>query len=438
MKPEPDVDVDADVDVLVVGAGPAGVAAAVTARRAGRDVVVIDKARFPRDKCCGDGLTTLALRELEALGFDPGAVASFQPVSGAVIRAPGGRAVTVPLPRDDGLFAAVAPRAELDAALVDLAAAAGATIHQGCAVHGVRATAAAGGAVTVDAEGLGSIRARHLIAADGMWSPVRKALGRAEDGYRGEWHALRQYVSGVTGPAADQLFVWFDEDLLPGYAWSFPLPGGRANVGFGILRAGGRRTREMGPTWAALLDRPHGAAALGPGARREGRYLAWPIPARIDRAVLTHGAVLFVGDAAGATDVMTGEGIGQALLTGRLAAEAISAGGDAAAVAGRYTAVVRRELVADHKMSALLGRVLARRRGADGAVAILDHAGAWGRRNFARWMFEDEPRAIIATPRRWHRRFLARPGPFRTLVDCEQPIAHNRPNVAAGAGTVPP
>ena len=58
-------------DVVIVGAGPAGIAAAIELHRAGRPVVVIDKATFPRDKCCGDGLTTLALRELETLGLDP-------------------------------------------------------------------------------------------------------------------------------------------------------------------------------------------------------------------------------------------------------------------------------------------------------------------------------------------------------------------------------
>jgi flavin-dependent dehydrogenase len=115
-----------------------------------------------------------------------------------------------------------------------------------------------------------------------------------------------------------------------------------------------------------------------------------------------------------ATDVLTGEGIGQALLTGRLAAEAIMAGGALAAtdVADRYTRDARRHLVADHRMSIRLGRILAHRRGARGAIAVLDHAGSWGRGNFARWMFEDEPRAIALTPSRWHRRFLAGSGAF--------------------------
>jgi flavin-dependent dehydrogenase len=65
---------DIDCDLLVVGAGPAGTAAAITAVRAGLKVTVVDKARFPRDKCCGDGLTTLALRQLQSLGFDPSTV----------------------------------------------------------------------------------------------------------------------------------------------------------------------------------------------------------------------------------------------------------------------------------------------------------------------------------------------------------------------------
>ena len=81
-------------------------------------------------------------------------------------------------------------------------------------------------------------------------------------------------------------------------------------------------------------------------------------------------------------------------------------------VGARYAHAVRHHLVADHRMSARLGRVLAHRRGARGAIALLDHAGGWSRRNFARWMFEDEPRAIALTPSRWHRRILAGAGAF--------------------------
>ena len=399
-------------DVVVVGAGPAGAAAAIDLAAAGRDVVVVDKAAFPRDKCCGDGLTTLALRELERLGLDPAGLPGWQDVHSAWLRAPNGREFEVPL-EGDGLFAAVCPRRELDAALVDLARQSGATVLERVAVDGV--TVDDDSVTVTTTSDTGPLRARYVVAADGMWSPIRKALGLGLPGYRGDWHAFRQYASNVTGPAAERLIVWFEPDLLPGYAWSFPLPGGRANIGFGVLRDGDRRVRDMADLWRDLLGRPHVVEALGHGFELEDRHLAWPIPARIDGLALSHRRVLFVGDAAAATDVMTGEGIGQALLTGRLAAAAIERGGalHPGFVAAEYESLVHDELVADHRMARRLGRVLAHRRGADVALGIVEHSGAWGRRNFARWMFEDEPRAIALTPSRWHRDLFTRPGAYR-------------------------
>ncbi len=398
-------------DVVVVGAGPAGTAAAIELRRAGRSVLVIDKATFPRDKCCGDGLTTLALRELEALGLHPDDVDDWYDVGAAWLRAPSGREVSLPLPAARG-YAAVAPRLTLDNALVDAARRRGADVLDG---HGFRSLDVGDPShIDVDVDGAGLVRCRYLIAADGMWSPVRKSLGANVDGYRGEWHAFRQYARNVTGPAADRLTVWFEADLLPGYAWSFPLPGNRANIGFGVLRDGDRKVQDMADLWRDLLQRPHVVEALGPDVELEGRHTSWPIPARIDELSLAVGRVLFIGDAAAATDVMTGEGIGQALLTGRLAARAAVTGGalQPDVVAARYERDVEHHLFADHRMSKRLGRVLAHRRGTDGALAVVASSGEWGRRNFGRWMFEDEPRAIATSPRRWHRGFLARPGAY--------------------------
>jgi menaquinone-9 beta-reductase len=398
------------VDVVVVGAGPAGSAAAVTLARAGREVVVVDKARFPRDKICGDGLTAGALRLLEDLGLDPGAVPSWQRVDDVVVRGPPGQEVTFPLPRQRGTYAAVARRTDLDAALVELARGAGAKVLDGQACTGV---VEGDGEVTATVEGVGDVSAAFLVAADGMWSPVRKHLGLATPGYRGEWHAFRQYFTDVGPRAASELVVWFEPDLLPGYAWSFPLPGNRANVGFGIQRGGKvARVQDMAAIWPELLARPHVRAVLGEAARPESPHRAWPIPARIDAAVLAGRRTMFVGDAATATDPLTGEGIGQALVTGVLAAEAVVGHGpDAAAVTGTYRGAATRALVADHKMSMLLIRAVRHRKGVRIGLRLAG-ATAWTRRNFGRWLFEDYPRAMVVTPRRWHRGMFTGPGAY--------------------------
>jgi geranylgeranyl reductase family protein len=399
-------------DVAIVGAGPAGIAAALTLRKSGYDVVVVDKAMFPRDKCCGDGLTTGALRILEELEFDPSTVPSWTVCEDVRLRSPGGREMYMPLPHGAGQFAAITPRIELDNALVDQAKRAGVRVLEGHAFTAIDNSSL--DYVTLDVEKIGVIRANFVIAADGMWSPVRKALGLSQSGYLGEWHAFRQYANNVTGTAKDRLHVWFDKDLLPGYAWSFPLKGGRANVGFGILRGGKYSVQEMKDLWPNLLQRPHIREALGATAEMEDRHTAWPIPARVTTATLSSGRVLFVGDAACVTDTLTGEGIGQALLSGQLAGQAIVATGNREASIARrnYEKLVKQHLFADHRMSVTLGKVLQSSIGARVALRLTSLT-PWTRRNFVRWMFEDEPRAAVFTPRRWHKGFLKRDGAFK-------------------------
>ncbi|HEX3539950.1 MAG TPA: hypothetical protein VHT75_05840, partial [Acidimicrobiales bacterium] len=149
-------------------------------------------------------------------------------------------------------------------------------------------------------------------------------------------------------------------------------------------------------------------------AAPEGPAKAWPIPARIGSTQLVAGRVLFVGDAARATDTLTGEGIGQALESGELAARAIVAGGPhrPALVAARYRRHVLAGMGADDKLAAALSRVLSHRKGARAAV-YLAGANEWTRRNFVRWMFEDYPRSMVATPHRWHAGMFHGPGAYR-------------------------
>lgn len=394
---------------MIIGAGPAGCAAAIHLAQAGLDVIVLDKATFPRDKFCGDGLTSGCLRLLEDLGLDPSEVPSWKPVDDVYIQSPSGRRAHFPLPRDKGQFAAVATRSDLDHALVRHTRETGATVADGHACTDVRLGE---DRVEVDAEGIGTISASYVIAADGMWSNTRKILGLGEPKYRGEWHAFRQYWRNVSPRATQELHIWFEPDVLPGYVWCFPLADGRANVGFGVHRST-HAVGDMNRYWPQILDRPHIREILGPDAEPNGDHRAWPIPARLGDLRMVAHRTFFVGDAAAACDPMTGEGIAQALETGVVAAESIiSAGPDRPLVAGEtYEKKINQELAVDLRFAGWLGSMLRSPLGARAAVRGASFNN-WAARNFGRWLFEDYPRAILGTPRRWEADMFTRPGSY--------------------------
>lgn len=381
--------------VVVIGAGPSGSASAIELCRNGYRVTLIDKAEHGRDKCCGDGLTSSALRHLEHLGFDPEMADTWTSATTVTIVSPARRSRRFSVGNNEGIHASIVSRRELDAGLVNLAGAAGAEVRFKTRAEGIEVRHDRVNVTT----STGTIEADWCVAADGMWSPTRKALGIGARQYRGDWHAFRQYFDDVGAQARTDMFIWFEPDILPGYMWSFPLGAGRANVGFGVLRSK-FAIGEMGQQWNLLLDRPHIAEVLGPKARSVESLRAWPIPARPGNFDLTAHRVLFVGDAAGVCDPLTGEGIGQALETGIAAAAAISQSDQPAEVARRYRSTVLRGLEVDMGLAKSLGTVMASRLGAEGALRLVGSC-EWTRRNFARWLLEVYPRAQVFTPWRW-------------------------------------
>ena len=229
----------------MVGAGPAGADRGDVLARAGRSVVLVDKATFPRDKCCGDGLTTLALRELEALGFDPATVPNWFDVDAAWLRSPSGREVCVPLPAGTGMFAATdaaararrragrpgprrrAPTSATGTALASIDHAE-LTTRVDVVIDGARRVVHAR---YVD-------RRRRDVVADAQ---AARASPRPATSASGTRSASTPATS--PGRRASGCTCGSSPTCCPGYMWSFPLPDGRVNIGFGVQRDGAARCR---------------------------------------------------------------------------------------------------------------------------------------------------------------------------------------------------
>ncbi|MGY1745282.1 NAD(P)/FAD-dependent oxidoreductase [Blastococcus sp. SYSU D00695] len=296
-------------DVVVVGAGPAGSAAALAARRAGASVLLLDRAGFPRDKVCGDGVAAEALDVLAVLGADPAAlVAGYPAVPRLSLRAPRGAVVE----RDTARPSHVVPRAVLDARVLDAARAAGAAFRR----HRVRALEVDGDGVVVD----GVLRAGAVVGADGAESVVRRALGVPRNRDDRLAVAIRGYAAEPPLRPGTQLLVT-TEQRWPAYAWSFPLGNGRANVGYGELVSGGADR-------SALVA---GLRRLLPGVEPDG-LRAHRLPLSTGRPRQPDGRVLLAGDAASLVNPLTGEGIFYAVLSGALAGTAATAGARAGAL----------------------------------------------------------------------------------------------------------
>jgi menaquinone-9 beta-reductase len=319
-------------DVVVVGAGPAGCAAAaqVLRDRPAARVLVVDRAKFPRDKSCGDGIAAEAFDELHRLGLDvPALVDGYPPLDRLRLCSPGGVQVDRRMRRQ----VRVVPREVFDARLLGQVLALGASFRQ----HTVRAVEVRPDGVVLD----GAVEASVVIGADGAGSVVRRGLSprpRSASVRRAVGHghghvalAIRGYAPVPPGLADGQL-ITMTAKRWPAYAWSFPLGDGRANVGYGELE--GPRSLSRTDMLAALHE-------LVPGLEGPRRLRAHRLPLSSGRPAVPDGRVLLAGDAQSLVNPLTGEGIYYAVLSGALAGRA-AAFGDRAGTA--YRVLLRRRL----------------------------------------------------------------------------------------------
>lgn len=312
-------------DVIVVGAGPAGSTAAASLARHGHDVLLVDRAEFPRDKPCGDGIPPGTVGVLHDLGLRDGLDgAGFTRVRAVRLVSAKGRDFTVPFDpkREDAQFL-IAPRIQFDELIRRHAVACGARFER---AH-VRAAVTENGVVRgVEVESNGSgreIRARHVIAADGATSVLSRTLAPARAAEADRGVAIRAYIEGIDTRSFAAEFH-FQAALAPGYAWVFPLGPDRANVGV-IMRTD--CFKRCAATLQELLQRFLDSADVKHRLSADARLhdiatwqLPYATPSSGRRAV---NGVLFVGDAGRFIDAMTGEGIHHAVATAAIAAELV-------------------------------------------------------------------------------------------------------------------
>jgi len=307
-------------DAVVVGAGPAGSIAALVLARGGARVALADKAVFPRDKACGDLIGPRGVQVLADLGLT---VPDVGHGSDLLAVGPSGRRSRLPAFSGRGYpgHGIVVPRVSFDHALREAALAAGAV--------GVRARITA-----VDQDPDGTVRAvlaggqrlagDVIIGADGALSPVARLAGMLDPGAALWGFAVRAYVPGEVPLPLLVLLESAPWRIYPGYGWLFPGADGQANVGIGIGMGGTRHSAPLRGDLDRFTALLRSRGDLGEGADIGPVVGGW-LRMGATGTPPAAGNVLLVGDAAGLINPLQGEGIAPAMISARLAAEAVLA-----------------------------------------------------------------------------------------------------------------
>ncbi len=321
----PETSLPTHCDVLVVGAGPAGSACAQALARAGLDVLLVDQHDFPRDKVCGDGLIPDTHAALKRLGVYDEVAALAMPVQQVRCVGPRGGHVDVP-----GTLS-VLPRKTLDHILVRAAERAGARLltplrFEAPLLEGGRVV----GARFKAPQGAHEISARWVVLATGAVPQALTAAGLCER-HTPSGVALRGYVRhpGLVGQITQLQLVWHPR-LRGGYGWIFPAPGGLFNIGAGLTGShrvengkGRKRDTNLRAMFEAFAEVYAPAGELMRGGELQGEVKGAPVRCSLRGARWSVPGLLVAGEAAGTTYAFSCEGIGKALESGLLAADAL-------------------------------------------------------------------------------------------------------------------
>ncbi|MGD0556502.1 MAG: geranylgeranyl reductase family protein [Streptosporangiaceae bacterium] len=320
-----------EADVIIVGAGPAGATTAYYLAQAGIDVLVLEKATFPREKVCGDGLTPRAVKSLVQMGVPIEEQGWLKNKGLRVIS--GGQRLELEWPDLTSYpgYGLVRTRASLDETLARRAQAAGARLLEGVTVTGPVMDDRTGritGVITEEQDGTITTRAgRVVIAADGNSSRLSVAMGLRKRDDRPLGVAVRTYYKSPRHND-DYLESWLDlwdgDRMLPGYGWIFGMGDGTSNVGLGLLNT----SEAFGKTdYRALLRRWLAGMPDEWGFTEENRtepIRGAALPMGFNRTPHYYQGLLLAGDAGGLVNPFNGEGIAYAMESGEILARIVA------------------------------------------------------------------------------------------------------------------
>lgn len=358
---------------IIIGAGPAGAATSFFLSKYAIPHIVVEKERFPRDKVCGDacsGKTALVINRAnpawlsEILADDN----NFLPSWGIKFVAPNGKGIDVPFTAsrtaDTKAPGFTVPRLTFDNFLFQKMSSPYCTVFQNARVSSI---SSGNGKVAVTLSSNNAeyeIESPVIIGADGDKSIVRKKFLTDDAVEKTYAVGLRAYYKGVTGLHAENFIeLHFLKEMLPGYFWIFPLPGGVVNVGVGLLseQIRNKKINLREQMLFAIKNNPHIAPRFA-GAQLVDKIQGWGLPLAMNRQAISGDNFMLTGDAASLIDPFSGEGIGNAMYSGMLAADAIRQAAEhrdysATFLKNAYDDVVYKRLGEEFKISAALQRL---------------------------------------------------------------------------------
>ncbi|HZI23539.1 MAG TPA: geranylgeranyl reductase family protein, partial [Chryseolinea sp.] len=313
-----------EFDVLIVGAGPAGSATAIALGNSNLSVGLLDKARFPRDKICGDALSLDVVNQLKFLS--PSLSEAFKQFDqkvfsfGVQIFSPDNHHIDLPFVyNNEKQCGYVCTRFGFDNML-----AAHVKTYPNVQLleeHHVTRITHAGQHIEIETT-QGIFSSKIIVGSDGAHSVVSRKFQNSKPDKDHYSAGLRMYYEGITGFHNESFIeLHFFREILPGYLWIFPLPDNKANVGIGMLSSTlSKKKINLKDTLARLIGSHPALMERFRHARPLETVKGYGLPLGSKKRVLSGNRFLLTGDAASLIDPFSGEGIANAIRSGRIAA----------------------------------------------------------------------------------------------------------------------